>query len=132
MPEVSCELIGGPFEGNTGRLHYVEEPQQTLAFHMGDKDDSKLLVPGAAYTDLTAVYVRIIEKPRKVITYDDNGRAHSEKGVRYKYDKELSPCERLFERADQRALLTASAHAQVDATRKLLLEQARARREARA
>lgn len=132
MAEISCELIGGPYHGNTGRLSFKDEPGRTLAFNMGDSDGTSggLIVPTSNTGDkLTAVYVRVEEKPRKVITYDAGGRARSERGVRYRYDAELSPVEELLLKADHDAQLETFAREQIDATRKLLLadswEQAR-------
>jgi hypothetical protein len=132
MPEISAELIAGPYAGNTGRLSFRDEPPRTLAFNLGDSDGSSgIIIPTSSSVSdkLTAVYVRIEEKPRKVLTYDDNGRAHSEKGVRYRYDRELSPVEALLQQADDDARVEAFAREQIEQTRKLLLadswEQAR-------
>lgn len=132
MPEISAELISGPYHGNSGRLAFKDEPPRTLAFSLGDNDGTSGLIVATSKSvsdKLTAVYVRIEEKPRKVITYDDNGRARSEKGVRYRYDKELSPVQQLFDQADVDAKAETAAREQIEATRKLLLadswEQAR-------
>jgi hypothetical protein len=121
--KVHAELIDGPWDGRVGELEYVDEPQLTIAFNLADKDSTTLFVGSTGIDDdLTAVYVRNPrDKPHKVIVYDDNGRARSETGVRYRYDKD-SPCERLFRQADRDALLTAEAHEQVMNTRKLLLQ----------
>ena len=128
MPEISCELIGGPYGANTGRLSFRDEPPRTLAFNLGDNDGTSggLIVPTTTSVSdkLTAVYVRVEEKPRKVLTYDDNGRARSEKGVRYRFDAELSPISALLARADADAQLEAAAREQIEATRKLLLADA--------
>lgn len=132
LPEISAELVLGPFGGNTGRLAFKDEPPRTLSFNLGDNDGTSGLIVATSKSvsdKLTAVYVRIEEKPRKVITYDDNGRARSEKGVRYRYDRELSPVQQIFDQADVDARLEAFAREQIEATRKLLLadswEQAR-------
>lgn len=127
MPDVSCELIGGPYHGNTGRLSFKDEPSRTLSFNLGDSDDSSgIVIPSTTSVSdkLTAVYVRIEEKPRKVLTYDDNGRAHSEKGVRYRYDRELSPVESILKQADQDAAMEVAAREAIESTRKLLLADA--------
>jgi hypothetical protein len=127
MREISAELIGGPFEGRTGRLQIGDEPPSRLVFSLADRDDTTsgivLMKQGSIDDELAAVYELRVEKPRKVITYDDNGRARSELGARYVYSREHSPCERLFERADADALLTAEAHEQVMQTRRLLLDE---------
>ena len=124
VPEAAAELVGGPFDSRTGEISFADEPPPRLLFSLADRDSTTGIVLTAASIDdrLTAVYVRIDEKPRKVVTIRD-GRAHSEKGVRYRYDKS-SPCEQLFEQADRDALLTAEAHEQVMNTRRLLLEEA--------
>lgn len=128
MREISAELVGGPFDSRSGRLQIADEPAPRLMFSLADRDDtsSGIVTLGQASLDdqLCAVYVLIVEKPRKVITYDENNRARSELGARYRYSKELSPVERLFERADADALLTAEAHEQVMSTRRLLLDEA--------
>lgn len=133
MAEISAELIGGPYDGQTGRLQYADEPLRVLSFSLADRDASPsgLILPSASSgvdDRLTALYVRVEEKPRKVVTYDESGRAHSEKGVRYRYDRN-SPVQGLFEQADRDAQLEVVAREQVDATRRLLLadswEQAR-------
>lgn len=125
MPEISCALLGGPYTGNTGRLTFKDEPPRTLAFSLGDRDSSGggLIIPTTSSVSdkLTIVYVRVEEKPRKVLTYDDNGRARSELGVRYRYDAELSPAEALFAAAEVDAQLEQQAREHIDATRKLLL-----------
>lgn len=125
--EISAELIMGPYDGRTGRLSFKDEPARTLTFSLADRDSVTLFVDGGRSIDdeLTAVYVQIVEKPRKVVTLDDNGRARSELGVRYRYDAEHSPCERAFRRADSHALLTAEAHDAVWKTRQLLLQQSK-------
>jgi hypothetical protein len=126
VPEISCELIGGPYGKNTGRLSFKDAPPKTLAFNLGDNDGtSGLIIPTTSSVSdkLTAVYVRIEEKPRKVITYD-NGRAHSEKGVRYRYDRELSPVQALFDQADVDARIEQAARQLIEDTRKLLLADA--------
>lgn len=126
MPEISAELLGGPFGSTTGRLAFKDEPPRTLAFNLGDSDGTTgIIVPtqSSVSDKLTAVYVRVEEKPRKVLTVTD-GRAHSEKGVRYRYDRELSPVQALFEQADADARLVSFAREQVEATRKLLLADA--------
>lgn len=132
--EISCELVGGPWDGQTGLLTIHDEPQRELWFSLSDHDgSSQIIVPGSESIDdkLQAVYVRIEEKPRKVITYEEiNGhtRAVSNLGVRYRYSKQ-SPCEALFEQADRDALLTSAAHEAVMNTRKLLLDAAAEKRD---
>lgn len=126
MPEISAELLGGPWAGTTGRLEFRDEPPTTLTFRLdGDSGSSGLIVPTtSSVTDkLTAFYRLVDEAPRKVLTYDDGGRARSEKGARYRYDPS-SPCEALFAVAEAEAVLEAAARDQVDATRKLLLTDA--------
>lgn len=134
MPEISAELLGGPWAGQTGRLEFRDEPPASLAFQLdSEAGGSGLIVPTSSSVSdkLTAFYRLVVEKPRKVLTYDDHGRARSEKGVRYRYDPS-SPCEALFAVAEAEAVLEASARDSIDATRKLLLtdawEQARAKR----
>jgi hypothetical protein len=125
MPEISAELLLGPYDGRSGRLTFKDEPPRQLMFSLADRDSKGLtLLANEIEDELTAVYVQIVEKPRKVITYDDNGRARSELGVRFKYDAENSPCERAFRRADEHALLTATAHDTIMETRRRLLEEA--------
>lgn len=131
MPEISAQLLGGPYSGTTGRLEFRDEPPRSLTFRLdSEAGPSGLIVPtSSSVTDkLTAFYQLVDERPRKVQTVDDQNRVRSEKGVRYRYDPK-SPCEELFVVADAEALLEASAREQVDATRKLLLadswEQAR-------
>lgn len=126
MPEISAELLGGPYAGTTGRLEFRDEPPARLAFNLDSESGSGgLIIPTTSSISdkLTAYYQLVVEKPRKVITYDDSGRARSERGARYRYDKH-SPCEELFVVADAEALLEAAARDQVDATRKLLLSDA--------
>lgn len=127
---VPAELCQGPYDGRTGEVTFKDEPPERLLFSLADKDSKTLIVVAAASLDdeLTAIYRRIDEKPRKVLVFDDNGNAHSAKGVRYRYDK-ASPCQTLFDDADRRALLTADAAGQVNNTRKLLLEERARRRE---
>lgn len=126
MPEISAQLLGGPWTGHTGRLEFRDEPPATLTFSLDSESSAGgLIVPSTSSVSdkLTAIYRLVVEKPRKVTTFDDTGRAHSEKGVRYRYDKG-SPCEALFVVADAEAVLEASARDQVNATRKLLLTDA--------
>lgn len=126
--EIPVELIGGPYDGRVGELQIKDEPQRTLAFSLADKDDTAgLFVTDKLHDDLTAVYVLIVEKPRKVMRIDDNGRAHSEPGARYRYDRELSPCQRLFDQAERKALLTNTAAEQVHETRQQLLRESQLR-----
>jgi hypothetical protein len=125
--EIPCELVSGPYDGQTGLLTIGETPQQRLMFALDDHDASTgLIIPGvhSVGSDLVAWYDLIDEKPRKivrVVEVDGHPRAKSELGVRYRYSKD-SPCERLFAQADADALLTSAAHDAVMATRKLLLE----------
>lgn len=130
MAEAAADLVGGPYDSRSGFVSFKDEPPPRLMFSLADRDSTTGLVIVASSIDdeLTAVYVRVEEKPRKVITYDTNGRAQSQLGVRYRYDK-TSPVEALFRRAEHDALLTAEAHEQVMATRRLLLEQSAANRE---
>ena len=135
MTEISAQLLGGPWTGTTGRLEFNDEPPATLTFNLDRSGATTggLIIPttGSVTDKLTAIYRLVVEKPRKVVTYDDAGRARSEKGVRYRYDP-ASPCEELFAVADAEAVLETAAREQVDATRRLLLadawETARARR----
>lgn len=123
MPEIPAELVLGPYDGRTGHVQFKDDPPGRLSFSLADRDSKSLTVLATELDDeLTAVYVRIEEKPRKVITYDDAGHARSDRGVRYRYSKD-SPCERAFARADRHALLTSEAHESVMNTRKLLLEE---------
>lgn len=128
MPEISAELLGGPYAGNAGRLTFKDEPPRTLAFNLGDGDGSGggLIIPTSAsvHDKLTAVYVRVEEKPRKVLTFTDGGQARSEKGVRYRFDRELSPVTALIVQAEEDARLEAFTREQIEATRKLLLQDA--------
>ena len=120
--DAHCELIGGPYDGRTGVVAFRDEPGATLTFSLADKDRATLLVAATAEThELDAVYVRVNETPRKVVIIGEDGQARSAKGVRYRYSRE-SPCERALRQADRDALLTADAHDQVMATRRLLLE----------
>lgn len=126
MPEISAELLGGPWAGTTGRLEFRDEPPATLTFQLdSETSNGGLIVPTSSSVSdkLTAFYRLVHEKPRKVLTYDDQGRARSEKGARYRYDPS-SPCEALFAVAEAEAVLEASARDAVDATRKLLLADA--------
>lgn len=134
MPEISAELLGGPWAGTTGRLEFADTPPRTLTFQLDSESSAGgLIIPTSSSVSdkLTAFYRLVDERPRKVLTYDDNGRARSEKGARYRYDPS-SPCEALFAVAEAEAVLEASARDQIDATRKLLLadswEHARASR----
>lgn len=121
--EIAAELMLGPYDGRTGFVTFKDEPPAQLAFSLADRDSASLTILATELDDeLTAVYVRVEEKPRKVITYDDNGSARSTKGVRYRYSTD-SPCERAFARADRHALLTSEAHESVMNTRRLLLEK---------
>lgn len=127
VPEVSAQLLGGPYAGNTGRLTFRDEPPRTLAFNLGDSDGSSgIIVPtqSSVSDKLTAVYVRVNEKPRKVQTFTDSGQARSELGVRYRYDRELSPVQALFEQADVDAKIEQAARELIESTRKLLLQDA--------
>lgn len=127
--EIPAELIMGPYDGRTGMLTIADQPPTLLTFSLADRDSTStpgLIIPGHTGTDdkLAAFYVLIDEKPRSIVIIEDvdgHARARSEKGVRYKYDKINSPCERLFEQADRDALLTSEAHDQIMATRRLLL-----------
>lgn len=127
---VTCELILGPYDGRVGEVAFADEPPRELSFTLDDRKSGQLIVSAKDVAgDLVALYVRIDEGPRKIVTYDDNGRARSVKGARYKYDAKRSPCERVFETADAHAKLTAEAHEQVMQTRKLLLDKAQRERE---
>lgn len=129
MNDVAVELVGGPWDSRTGRVQLVnDQPPTRLMFNLDDKEaQSTLLVPGQTNvgSELVAYYDLIDEKPRKIILIeevDGHARARSERGARYRYDKQ-SPCERLFEQARHDVLLTAEARDQVMATRRLLLDQ---------
>lgn len=127
MPEISAELLGGPYSSTTGRLTFKDEPPRTLAFSIGDGDRSGgLIIPTqkSVSDKLTVVYVRVEEKPRKVLTYTDSGQARSELGVRYRYDRELSPAQALFDQADVDAKVEQAARELIEGTRKLLLQDA--------
>lgn len=126
---VPVELCGGPYAGRVGELTFSSEPQQTLAFSLADKDDtSGLFITKHMNDDLTAVYVIIREKPRKVQRHMADGSVRSDKGLRYRYDADLSPCERILQLADEKALLTKEAAEQVHNTRQLLLDEAKRKR----
>lgn len=129
MPEISAQLLGGPYSGTAGRVTFKDEPPQTLAFRIDtDTGHTGLIVPTSSSVSdkLTVVYVRVEEKPRKVQTVVD-GRVRSEPGVRYRYDKELSPAQALFEAADVDAKIEQSARELIEGTRKLLLKDANER-----
>lgn len=124
--EVATELVGGPWDGRTGRLTVIDQPASRLMFNLDDADArSGLIIPGvqSPSSELFAFYDLIDEKPRKVVLIEDvdgHPRARSERGVRYRYSKD-SPCQRLFAEADADAALTSAAHDAVAATRRLLL-----------
>lgn len=129
MPEISCALLGGPYSGNAGRLTFKDEPPKTLAFNLdsGDSQGGILIPSSSSVSDkLTVVYVRVEERPRKVQTFVD-GRARSELGVRYRYDRELSPAQALFDAAEVDAKMEQGARELIEGTRKLLLADANER-----
>lgn len=125
--EIAAELVGGPYDGQTGWLTVGDEPTARLTFNLEDREaHGTLIIPGEVTVSsrLVAWYDLIVEKPRKIVIVeevDGHPRARSEVGVRYRYAKG-SPCETLFRQADEDALLTAAAHESVMATRRLLLE----------
>jgi hypothetical protein len=127
--ETPVQLIGGPFDKREGVVPASSEPPERLTFSLADRDAESLTIVSHNVDDeLTAIYVRDV-KPVRLNVYDGQGRAHARKGARYRYSKS-SPCERLFELADKRALLTADAHTEVMNTRKLLLAREQERQNA--
>jgi hypothetical protein len=119
--ETPVQLIGGPFDKREGVVPASSEPPERLTFSLADRDAESLTIVSHNVDDeLTAIYVRDV-KPVRLNVYDGQGRAHARKGA---------PCERLFELADKRALLTADAHTEVMNTRKLLLAREQERQNA--